>query len=288
MLKDCLLAYYRARCDILEDAFFKSATYFDPDSIHDLRVEIKQLRAFFRLLEFIAPKFKAKKHIQRFRALFKAAGDLRDVHVQQELTRKWSQELGEFMSEYYNSLKQKEFPAREIFSQFAHEFELEKEIAINRKRISHALKGLLQKELSERLQQRINAQLQKVLELGTQASDDESRLHKLRIHSKETRYTLDIAKRCLPESEYWNALNDRLRALHHTLGKWHDGDVARDHILEFQQEARVAEGNNPQRHSEIYQQLLQQMQAEKATHLESFHIAWGEFLALLGQEEPER
>lgn len=284
MLQDCLLAYYSARCDSLEDAFFKAVAYFDPEGVHDLRVEVKQLRAFFRLLENIAPKFKGKKHIQHFRALFKAAGDLRDIHVQQELSRKWSQELGEFMNEYYNSLKQKEFPARETFADFARDFELENEIAVNRKRITHALKPLSEEELSDRIRQRITAQTNKVLELGAQASYEESKLHKLRIHSKETRYTLDIAKRCLHESEFWNALNDRLRALHQALGKWHDGDVAREHILQFQHECRIVEGSKDkgQTGSTIYQQLLQKMQEEKAIHLKAFKIAWAELLALPG------
>ena len=275
MLQDCLAAYYNARCHNLEDAFFKASSYFDPEGLHDLRVEIKQLRALFRLLERIAPKFKGKKNIRHFRALFKAAGDLRDIHVQQELTRKWSQEQGVFMSEYYNELKQKEFPARKKFASFAEEFDLEKEIAVNRKRMANALRDLSQKKLSERLQQRIDAKIHRILELGAQAPDEESQLHKLRIQSKETRYTLDIAKRCLPESEYWNALNDQLRALHQALGKWHDSDVAREHIVEFQQAQQAG--------SAIYDLLLQKMQTENTIHLKNFHNAWAEFLILLEQ-----
>ncbi len=283
MLQNCLLAYYKERCHSLDGAFFKAAGYFDPDGVHDLRVEVKQLRAFFRLLGWIAPKFKGKKHIQHFRDLFKAAGDLRDVHVQQELTRKWSKELGEFMNEYYNSLKQKEFPARETFADFTREFDLKKEIAVNQKRISRTLKSFTEEELHEKIEQRITAQLHKILELGAQASDDEAQLHNLRIQSKETRYTLDVAKRCLPESAFWNELNAHLRAIHQTLGKWHDGDVAREHILQFQQECQAAEASrdNTQTDSAIYQQLLQKMQEEKAIHLKNFQIAWAEFLILL-------
>lgn len=283
MLQDCLLAYYDARCLKLEDAHFNAVACFDPDAIHDLRVEVKQLRAFFRLLECIAPTFKGKKHIRQFRALFKAAGDLRDVHVQQELTRKWSQELDEFLSEYYNSLKQKEFPAREKFADFARKFNLEQEIAVNRKRITRTLKSTSGEDLSESIRQRITAQTHKIQTLGVQASNDESRLHSLRIRSKETRYTLDVTKCCLPESEYWSALNEHLRTLHQTLGKWHDGDIAREHILQFQHEYQAgdASGGSAQTDSAIYQQLLQKMQEEKAIHLKSFQTAWAEFQVLV-------
>ena len=115
MFQQCLLKYYTSRCQNIQGHFFNAANYFDPDGIHDLRVEIKQLRAFFRLIEWIAPKFSAKKNLRNFRKLFKAASDLRDIHVQQELTRKWAKDMEVFLSEYYNSLKQKELPARKKF-----------------------------------------------------------------------------------------------------------------------------------------------------------------------------
>ncbi|MBP6723049.1 MAG: CHAD domain-containing protein, partial [Bacteroidia bacterium] len=52
------------------------------DAIHDLRVATKKIRTVFRLVEFIAPdQFKTKKQIAGLRTLFRAAGVLRELQV---------------------------------------------------------------------------------------------------------------------------------------------------------------------------------------------------------------
>lgn len=288
MMQECLSAYYNSRCRNLENAFFKAAGFFDPDGVHDLRVAVKQVRAFFRLLEWMTPAFKGKKYIRPFRALFKAAGDLRDVHVQQELSRKWSRKQGEFLGEYYNSLKEREFPARKKFADFAEHFNLPSAISVNRKRIAHTLSTFSQNALQEKLQQRISAQTTALIGLCEQALKHEARLHSLRILSKETCYTLDIATCCPVEAACWDTMRVRLRAVHQALGKWHDAEVACEQILHFQQETDTAEdpvGSEADGQSGIYQQFFQSLHAEKAIHLQRFQVAWAEYLSLSGEED---
>lgn len=73
-----------------------------------------------------------------FRKLFKSAADLRDVHVQQDLTRAWACEMHVFFSGYYNTLKQQERPARRKFAAFLRKFDLDREAARN----THSSKSL--------------------------------------------------------------------------------------------------------------------------------------------------
>ena len=132
MFQDCFLRYYAARCQTIRESYVQASHDYAPEAIHDVRVEIKQLRAFFRLIEALNPEFPAKKRLKRFRQLFKAAEQLRDAHVQQELTRQWAEEMGIFFNEYDNALKEKELEGRQIFADFIAEFDLEHELSLQK------------------------------------------------------------------------------------------------------------------------------------------------------------
>ncbi len=286
MFQECFLTYYQARCESLEEYFFNASISFDPDAIHDLRVEIKQLRAFFRLIQWITPEFTAKKNIRNIRKLFKAAGNLRDVHVQQELTRSWTKDMGIFLSAYYNTLKQKEFPAREEFAAFAAQFDLTKELEIHKKRLKRVLKSLSASYTAEKMKVRIELQLQQILEYGDGEKQQEGNLHKLRILAKESRYTLDFARQCFPELGYKEELSQKLRRLHQTLGKWHDGDVANEHLQDFNSQwaaSRATSENAVLLHESLslYEQLSVRIQQKRDTHLRSFEESWQEFLSYM-------
>ena len=291
MPQRCLLTYYDARCQNIREAFFTSSIYFDPDGIHDLRVEIKQLRALFRVIEWMTPKFRAKKYLRNLRALFKAAGDLRDAHVQQELARTWAKETEVFLNEYYNTLKHKELPARQSFATFTEQFELEKELGVNEKRIKSALKTLSHDDISQKLHKRVTKQLKHILQYGKNGQYSETRLHKLRILTKETRYTLDMTTRCFPELiETADELNHHLRGLHQALGKCHDGDVANAHFDEFQAEfskQTLSDSETIVHNDEKdYADLHQKIQREKDSHLATFEERWNAFWAFLDDTYP--
>jgi CHAD domain-containing protein len=51
------------------------------NGIHQLRVIIKKLKAVFTLLEHLDPRFDSKRHIDRMKPLFAAAGKVRDLDI---------------------------------------------------------------------------------------------------------------------------------------------------------------------------------------------------------------
>lgn len=289
MFRECFLKYYTSRCKNLKDHFFMALMYFDPDGVHDLRVEIKQLRSFFGLIQWIAPTFTAKKNIRNIRKLFKSAAGLRDVQVQQMLTREWSQELGTFLSEYYNTLKQKEFPARDQFVAFAHNFDLQNEIAINKKRISKALEIFSDKDAEAKTGDRVEQLLQQIITYGSENRLQEEHLHKLRILAKETRYTLQIAQRCFPELGYSDELDKQLRGLHQVLGKWHDTDIALEHVdgflTDFYDQFDDTNDDFPLTKRSVYDKLCQNLQKKKTSLLSTFDERWNEFMLFLKKEQ---
>ena len=53
MIFDCFGQYYKSQEQKIRQNFLLAVSNFDVESIHDLRVEIKRLRAFFHLIGYI-------------------------------------------------------------------------------------------------------------------------------------------------------------------------------------------------------------------------------------------
>ena len=53
----------------------------DEAAVHDFRVGIKRLRAFYEFLDRVDEKLSAKKLLQPYRAMFKKLGRIRDAHI---------------------------------------------------------------------------------------------------------------------------------------------------------------------------------------------------------------
>ena len=71
----------------------------------------------------IQPRLFQWFYLRPSRRLFKSAGPLRDVQVQQQVVQKWGRESELELSEYYNALKQKEFAARKDFYRTSRKFD---------------------------------------------------------------------------------------------------------------------------------------------------------------------
>jgi len=274
MFQECFLAYYRSQTQRLHDHFMLAVTSCDPDGIHDLRVDIKQLKAFFTLIKRIAPTFRAKKNLRKIRKLFQAAAEIRDVQVQQELTSAWIKQYGLDLSAYANSLKQKELPARKRFTKFAKSFDLTKKVAKNEKKIARALQNLADEDAAAKTGERVERLLAKILKFGRENKLQPDHLHKLRILTKKARYTIEVARQCFPESGYREEFSEKLRGVHQVLGKWHDHVIALEHVEAFQAE-------NPDQSPPLYAELSNHLQQEKTDLLAAFEEKWNEFATYL-------
>lgn len=270
MFREEFLAYYTAQCAHVQRHFASAVTYYDPEGIHEMRVGLKQLRAFFKLIEALTPMFQAKQHLRPLRRLFKAAAELRDMHVQQELARQWMRSYQLDLSAYYNTLKQRELIARRGFTRFARHFDLEQVCEENAQLIEQTLNTLSAEEVNVRLRQRLAHLLRDILAFGQTNQLRREDLHPLRILTKEARYTGQIAGRCLPEAGKNTELDQHLRGLHQTLGAWHDTEIAIAHLHEFQQEFPAGEA---------CQIIGDHLAAEKTILLQTIDERWQAFVA---------
>src|SRR5438105_645451 len=62
------------------------------ESVHQLRVSIKKLKAFFHLIEYANASFHAKKSFGGFKKVFRHAAKVRNLNVQLSLLVKFEKE----------------------------------------------------------------------------------------------------------------------------------------------------------------------------------------------------
>lgn len=242
---------------------------FDPDSVHELRVEIKRIRALFKIIEAINPKFDFKKNYKSARLLFKAAADLRDNQVQQELAESWETQFKINRSSYTHLLQEQETAIRAKLFQFLKKYRL-KIIKQRSAIIRHTLA-----EIPEDIAQaRANIWLQELAErlvaIQAEAGQIPEKLHSLRTQAKQTRYTLDYLSQCLPKVPFPKILSPRLKRLHHELGLWHDHQVALEMLDKFRRE-------NDEKFiaSQVdYERIERTIQRRQQRLLQSYEKAW--------------
>lgn len=277
MYPECLWTYYGNLQRIITENYKLAVGFADVEGVHDMRVGIKRLRAYFDLIEWINPVFQAKKSMKPVRRLFKAAGRVRDVHVQQELVRRWASEWDLEMSEYYNFLKLKEMEERKRFADFAKRKFDRQIFPINRTLIHNVLSFISNEYIQYKSEERFSTQIEELIAFKEKESFVEDDYHAIRILSKETRYTLEVLQTCLPPKDVWKLLNETLRKIHQALGRWHDDDVSLiflDGFLTSYKGRSFFDRNS-------YSKYKKSLRGDKAKQMADFEQSWLEFLAVI-------
>ncbi len=279
MVPDCYWEYYKGQQQRIKTDYGRALKHFEIEGVHDLRVDIKRLRAYFNLIEAINPVFQAKPNIKRIRRLFKSAGPLRDVQVQLQVVQKWSQDLDLELSEYFNYLKQMEISTRKDFYLRGHKFDF----AIfksNWNKIRRSLMYISPEYIQLKAEDRFNDLVKEVISFKTSQDFVEEDYHAIRILSKEARYTLEIIQGCYPPQSHWETLNNTLRSLHQALGKWHDADIALvfldGFMLEYTQSSFFSKDS--------YMSYIKGLQRQKLDMIKLFEKNWKNFTVLIGSD----
>jgi CHAD domain-containing protein len=221
--------YYIERESGVTGHFMSASENGNENAIHELRVEIKKIRAFLDLIKGITPYFDLKKTYQPIKSLFKAAAPIRDAQVLQTMTREYISEVGldVNLSEYFNILKQKEMSGRKEFLKFSKKFDM----SVFRKTLYAVEKALavLTKSDEDKIRTYSKGYLQSLFnildDLKNKSVLEEKDFHYIRILCKKTRYTLEILSDLFsPES--FELMNNSLKLVHQPLGQWHDTDAA--------------------------------------------------------------
>jgi CHAD domain-containing protein len=263
-------AFYERQAAYFRDRYATASKFQTSDAIHDMRVGLKRLRAFFNLIEAVNPFYRAERSFAPARRLFRAAGKLRNLQVLEARARQAAKDFGLELSEYYNWLKAGEIKERKSFRRACGRFD-EDFFAGSWESISSAVEGLTESEVAKAASVRLEVLLQQLRE-GISPVQGAERLHILRIRSKEARYTLEILQEGRPPDEVRVALDRFLKRVHQCLGRWHDDEVELESLRRFQ-EGRTG---GPLFSSRSYIEFFRRTEAGKTANLEDFEAGWKE------------
>lgn len=277
---ECLRAYFKSQEQKIRKNYSLAIQFFEAEGIHDLRVEIKRLRAFIYLAGAINPIFHPQQNIKKIQKLFKAAGKLRDIHVQQDLARRWISQLDLELSEYYNFLKKEELALRKEFFNSSKNFDLGI-FKIIWARMKKSLMYISPEFIQFKAEERFEGLIDDLIQFKNKKNFVDDDYHTIRIRSKETRYTLEILQECMARKRPLKRLNNTLRGLHQSLGKWHDDDVGLQFLETFRQEF----GEQQLFSEDSYSEYSKNLQKEKKSLLKLFERRWNSFLKLLKVEK---
>lgn len=226
----CALAYFDARRVAFRAALESARSWYAVEGIHDLRVEVKKLRALFRLVEYVSPGFAAKPNVSAFKKLYASAGALRDVDIFQALTLSRLNALD--IHEYFNQLTHDELHLRLEFSDVASRFPVAA-LAKCRARIGAALRGRAGQELRLRMAEQMCRLADRLNVLMEKEEQTSRQRHDVRKTAKTLRYTIDVWQGCYGKSKPVTTAKDSLRRTSTCLGEWRDARLALRSLKKF-------------------------------------------------------
>jgi CHAD domain-containing protein len=250
------------------------------EGIHDLRVGIKRWRALTVLLQAILPGFDCGNCRKELNKIFKAAGRVRDCHIQQEQIRNSRTNRNWVLSEYYNDLKKTELPVRERFVRTATGFNPQI-LATVETDITQATTSAQTDVMVQNAFRRLQQGMRILLRYDMPGGFPEGDLHAIRIRSKETRYLVEIIQNCLSHRQDLGDLNARLYGVHQALGVWHDRQVALQRLTQFLDDHRKSRARIPQ----AYAAFTREIRDGKEAALRAFDSAWSQLVRLAGKSD---
>ena len=172
-----MAAYGRRHVAATRRYLRRSLLGFAPEDIHDLRVEIKRLRAFTDLLGWMDPGLQSRNRVRPLRRLFKAAGTLRDIHVQRALVEAHAGAPASRVGEFINRLQQLETVARQRYARVAVQFDPH-HLATLLTGLDTFLAATGSRELRWKTEQGLAVRLSRLADLQNERSLEEADLHR--------------------------------------------------------------------------------------------------------------
>jgi CHAD domain-containing protein len=236
-----LKKFYKKRVRNILQILDKDPCHFSDETVHQLRVEIKKIKATFHMVVALNKKFDAAYYLKPFRALFKAAGKLRTIEIDRQLIATY--DLDGEGHEYMKTLSDSKERARNKFHETIRSERRDKAIKLQKQKVVDVLSGISAKDI----QKQLSDDSKSLRRLFSKKIFREDELHIVRKNLK--RFYL-VSKKTLP-AQTAGELNTFLELL----GKWHDRKETFLHLMKFAFSPEV-EGPERQRLNEIKSKIL--------------------------------
>lgn len=194
---------------------------FDEEGIHQLRLNIKRIRAYLRLFEYITDgKICYKIMYQRFRNIFKTCGRIREMQLMEEYLTDYQKKLKKsysFLTKYCKNIEN----VNRFY--FLETFELEKiKVKLDiTKKIEKEIYDLSEQLIVAKTQKYIHEKLDWIFELCQYQPHDET-VHSARKSIKEIIYIYEIFKKSPVIEKSISATIKPLKDIENHIGLWHD------------------------------------------------------------------
>jgi CHAD domain-containing protein len=231
---DDLLSYFRKHEQNLEHFLALCIEETEPENVHQLRVSIKRLRAVIQFTGQLSGLENdiAKTQLKSLRKLFKLAGCLRDVQVQQKLLPEYEARISLSLEHYKDFLDKLEKKYVKNFTFFIEKSKPIHKLNDGHELIEKSLAVMTAEEIRNGAEQLLVSRCDTIKQILAKRPDDE-KLHKIRIIIKQMRYILSIMRRNEPETPYNIVTLTDLTDPEILLGKWHDMVVGKAYLMEF-------------------------------------------------------
>ena len=213
-----LTKYFKKRKNAINFLLEKPKRAYTPDTFHKLRVEIKKLNSFFDLINFCSKEFKRKKTFKPFKLIFRQAGKVRELQVEEAMLKKYF--LNNLLKNYRDGLKKLRLKEQEDFFSIAN-----KKFAACLKKTYHEIVPFFTQTDKKKVNSYMEKKQKKIEKLLSQNNLQTPQVHALRKRLKKFHYnrkSLNLEKQNMPLT--------RKDVLPELLGKWHDLQVIIRHL----------------------------------------------------------
>lgn len=274
MPKRLLVAHLSSLVEKLDTDYKLSSRHFGREAIHEMRVDIKRLRACLLLVDTILAQNRSEEILPRLKRLFKRAGNVRHYQLEMEITRRHMEDSGLKLDWYYNLLKAEELRHRRRFADLCDDFDLSF-VGRGVRKIGRTFDPIANDDTALLIRQHFEQLLRNLQAITLDSKSESAHFHAVRILSKQTRYVLEVLRKFRAGDNHLESLDKHLLGLHQALGAWHDFDVA---VIDLE----CFHSSIPD-HSEIcsesYSRFLAALTTERDLQLELFRSRWIDFHA---------
>ena len=218
-----LLALYDDYAESIRTGWEAALTTGETEAFHRLRVGMKRTRALLNLVSSLSVDFDGPRAYRKVRRLFRAAGAVRDLQVQQEIAIQCEDSLKIDLAAYKRMLRDREADAQEAFTDRARQFPMER-LSDLRMALEEAMEGTDESAAASLAMSRMRVLLKELA--AWQIDAPSADLHELRTLTKQAFYSWELINLSFPGSLEYPNQKVRLHELQRLLGKWHDYEVA--------------------------------------------------------------
>jgi CHAD domain-containing protein len=220
-----LKTYLKSRKKALLTLLKKPRKKYVPETFHQLRVEIKKLNALFDLLDFSSKKLGRKKMIKPFKVIFRQAGKVRELQIEEATFKKYIQD--DLLIEYRTKLIKRQAKEKKLFFAL-----LNDKTKTELKKKYDKIIPFLSKIDQEKVEEYILMKEAEIKDFLAQPHLEIEQLHELRKLLKIYYYN----KTSLFVG---NQTSSKKAALTELLGEWNDGVVIVDHLYKIIKKAKI-------------------------------------------------